>query len=71
MLKFLASPKIRALEDQEQEARNLDFWEPTDSEDSDQHDDGQGQPLPQPARPSSNTSQFATRVDMGESGKAR
>ena len=40
VLKFLASPKIRALEDQEQEARNLDFWEQTDSEDSDQHDDG-------------------------------
>ena len=32
VLKFLASPKILALEDQEQEARNLDFWEPTDSE---------------------------------------
>ena len=51
MLKFLASPKILALEDQEQEARNLDFWEPTDSEDSDQHGDGQGQPLPPPAVP--------------------
>ena len=38
VLKFLASPKILALEDQEGEARTLDFWEPTDSEDSDQHD---------------------------------
>ena len=30
VLKFLASPKILAFEDQEQEARNLDFWELTD-----------------------------------------
>ena len=51
VLKFLDSPKILALEDQEQEARNLDFWEPTDSEDADQHDDGPGQPLPPPAVP--------------------
>ena len=29
----------------------VDFWEPTDSEDSDQHNDGRGQPLPQPAVP--------------------
>ena len=34
VLKFLANPKILALEDQEQEARTLDFWDPTDSEDS-------------------------------------
>ena len=47
----LAGPKISALEDQEQEARNLDFLEPTDSEDSDQHDDGRGQPLPPPVVP--------------------
>ena len=33
VLKFLACPDILALEDQEQEARNLDFLEPTDSED--------------------------------------
>ena len=32
VLQFLASPKMLALEGQEQEARNLDFWEPTDSE---------------------------------------
>ena len=43
--------KILALEDQEQEARNLDFWEPTDSEDSDQQDGGRGQPLPPLAVP--------------------
>ena len=51
MLKFLASPKILALEDQEQEARNLDFLEPTDSEDSDQQYGGHGQPLSPPAEP--------------------
>ena len=38
VLKFLASAKILALEDQEQEARNLDFL-----------DGGHGQPLPTPA----------------------
>ena len=52
ILNFLDSPKILALEDQEQEARNLNnFWEPTDSEDSDQQDGGRGQPLPLPAVP--------------------
>ena len=48
VLKFFAIPKILALEDQEQAARSLDFWEePTDLEDSDQSD--RGQPLPPPA----------------------
>ena len=46
MLKFLASPNILVLEVQEQEASHLDLWEPTDSEDSDQSDGGQAQPLP-------------------------
>ena len=44
MLKIVASLKILALEDQEQGARPLDFWEPTASGDSDQSDGEQ--PVP-------------------------
>ena len=38
--------KIAALEDQEREARPLDCWEPTDSDDSDQANEEQQLPLP-------------------------
>ena len=83
VLKLLASPKILALEDQEQEARNLDFWELTDLEDYDQQNGGHGQPLPlpavprrthiisKPARPLTSASLLSTKVSVGNPGKAR